>query len=133
MNNSTFQPGFRISILDVFVLTIGAVAAFILGSQIPWSALVISIVIWHFFLFCNIFRISRRPELIWALCFIFLAGSTILTNTPSWILTIAVSIILSSFLIWKETRKPSYHGICWRRWNPNLPYWWKSQPSNKID
>ena len=134
MDTSRFKPGFRFSLLDILILIIGFFATFILSIQLWWIGMVIGIVVSHFFLFCNVFRISRSPELIWAAVFTVLAGTTILTGFPGWTITVALSITLSSFLIWRESKKPGYHGICWKTLNPALPEWWKeSQGINKSE
>ena len=126
MGTSTFSPGFRLSSFDVVILVAGLIGALLLGAQIWWAGLIIGFVALHFFLFCNIFRISRVPELIWAVAFVVLAGLTILTDFPGWLATSVIAIALSSFLIWRETKKPDYHGVCWEKWNPSLPSWWES-------
>ena len=126
MNSSAFNPGFRLSVIDVFILIVGLIVSIVLGIQIWWAGMIIAFVVVHFFLFCNVFRMSRSPELIWAAGFVTLAASTIFTGIPGWIGSAIISIGLSSFLIWRETKKQGYHGICWKRWNAALPEWWES-------
>lgn len=126
MPQSQFKPGFRISVIDIPVLAIGLTASVILGMQTWWLGFIIGFTVVHFFLFCNVFRISRAPELIWAVVFTTLAGSSIILEAPSWSITIITSLILSSFLIYRETQKPHYHGVFWRRLNSELPEWWKN-------
>ncbi len=127
MAKSKFNPGFRLSVFDVFILCAGLIGAFIFGAKIWWGGMIVGFVVLHFFLFCNVFRISRPPELIWAFVFTMLAGATILTEFPGWIATPIIAIALSSFLIWRETKREDYHGIYWERWNPSLPDWWESR------
>lgn len=122
-----FAPGFRISLLDTVVLITGMIGAFIASSYAWWAAMVIGFVVGHFFLFCNVFRIARKPELIWAAVFIILTGSTVLTGMPGWTVTFTGSLIVAVVLIYLETRKPSYHGIFWLKFNPGLPEWWEKQ------
>jgi hypothetical protein len=74
----------------------------------------------HFFLFCNVFRVSRAPELVWAGVFLALAGSTIALGVPGWPATVAASLATTVVVVTLEMRKPSYHGIGWRRINPTL-------------
>jgi hypothetical protein len=121
-----FRPGYRISVLDLGVLLLGAIGAYFACQVIWWIGFGIAFVVSHFFLFCNVFRISRPPELIWAACFVLLAGSTIVANVPGWTGTIVASLVLTVLLILLEIRKPSYHAVCWRQWNPKLPEWWES-------
>lgn len=63
MPSETFAPGFRFSMLDAFVLIIGTIAA-VASAMVVWSwGFVIGFVVCHFFLFCNIVRMSRPLEL----------------------------------------------------------------------
>jgi hypothetical protein len=84
----------------------------------------------HFFLFCNVFRMSRPPELLWAFTFTVLSGATLRTGGPGWLATVTVSVALAVVLIGLETRKPRYHGVGWKKLNPRLPDWWRSQQNS---
>ena len=66
----------------------------------------IAFVVGHFFLFCNVFRIERKPELIWAAVFTVLTASTVLTQMPGWIVTFTSSFLVAVVLIYRETKKP---------------------------
>lgn len=123
----TFKPGFRLSLFDVVVLLVGMIGAFILGAQVWWLGVVIGFVVGHFFLFCNVFRIARKPELIWVAVFTGLTASTIFSGKPDWIFTFVSSFLVALILIYRETKKPHYHGIGWQRFNPGLREWWESQ------
>ena len=125
MSRPVFRPGFRISIRDTAVLALGSLCAGLLRVQMPVAAFVIGFVILHFFLFCNVFRIPRRPELIWASTFVLLSGSTIYVQAPGWIFTIGGSLALSIFLIYHAMSRPDYHGFGWQRINPGLRDWWR--------
>jgi hypothetical protein len=87
----------------------------------------VGFVLGHFFLFCNVFRIPRRSELIWAASFVFLCVSTITTGIPGWTWTIIISLVVTVMLIWMEMKKPSYHGILWKQINPGLQEWWEKR------
>jgi len=127
MGRSTFSPGFRLSSFDVAILVAGLLGAILLGVQFWWAGMLIGFVVLHFFLFCNVFRISRPSELVWAAVFVATAGLTVLTGFPGWVATAVIAIALSSFLIGRETKKPDYHGIYWKSWNPSLPSWWEAR------
>lgn len=122
-----FSPGFRLSTFDVLVLIAGTICAVIFGLQTWWVGLVVGFVVAHFFLFCNVFRMSRPLELIWASIFTVLAGLTISTDNPGWGVTIAVSLCATFVLVVIEMRRPSYHGVGWKRINPRLPEWWDAK------
>lgn len=132
MAHPSFRPGFRLSLLDILILFVGLTGSVFLGSRILSAGLIVGFVVLHFFLFCNVFRISRPPELIWASVFVALAAITIFTGLPGWVVTFTTAIILSTFLIWRETKREDYHGIYWERWNPSLPDWWESRQANPI-
>jgi hypothetical protein len=127
----TFAPGFRISLLDAVVLIGGIIGAFVISSYAWWAGMVIGFVVGHFFLFCNVFRIARKPELIWAAVFIVLIGATVLTGMPGWIVAFSVSFIVAVLLIYLEMQKCSYHGIFWSKINPGLREWWEELQSQK--
>jgi O-antigen ligase len=91
----------------------------------PRLGIAMGFVVAHFFLFCNVLRMSRALELMWAGLFIVLAGFTILTGSPTWVVTLAVSFVATVILAIVEMRKPSYHGVFWKRINPGLPNWWQ--------
>lgn len=117
--HSQFQPGFRLSAFDIVVLVVGT-AASLASVQIAWEmAAGIACVVLHFFLFCNVFRIPRPQELIWAAGFVGLATLSTLQVVP-WFVAFAASIALSTTLIVFEMRKPNYHGLFWKSLNPNL-------------
>src|SRR5665213_3128330 len=89
-----FQPGFRISLLDIGVLVCGIIGSILAWQIVWWIGFAILFVIIHFFLFCNVFRISRPPELVWAVVFVSLAAGTIVAEAPGWIGTIVASLCL---------------------------------------
>lgn len=122
-----FSPGFRLSVVDVLVLIVGTAGAVYFGLQTWWIGLVIGFVVGHFFLFCNVFRMSRPLELIWAAVFLLLAGGTIACDFPGWLATICLSLSVTVAVIMTEMKRPSYHGIAWQKVNPDLPDWWAAQ------
>ncbi len=91
-----------------------------------WVGFVIAFVVAHFFLFCNIFRMSRPLELVWAAAFVAAAGGTVVTETPGWGVTVVGSLIVTVLVVAIEMRRPSYHGIAWQQLNPKLPEWWEA-------
>ena len=127
MEEDGFQPGLRFSFFDGVILIAGAVGGVWAWRFEWWLGLMIVCVVVHFFLFCNVFRIARVPELIWAGAFVLLAGSAIVFGRPAWWMVFAGGLVVSSILIFRETRKPCYHGVRWRRWNPGLEEWWRQR------
>ena len=124
-----FQPGFRLGALDVVVLLVGAVAAGLAFKVQSAPAAIPSYVILTFFLYCNVFRIRRSSELIWAGAFTLLASVRLYLGQPEWPTVFAAGIALTIALIAVEMKHPSYHGIFWRSVNPGLPGWLDRQRS----
>lgn len=129
MTERAFKPGFRLSAIDVLILVVGAAASAYVMSFDVWLGVAIAFVVLHFFLFCNIVRMSRPLELLWAAGFIA-AATAVMTFSPSaWPIALAVSLVVTIVAVVVEARRPSYHGVGWQRVNPGLPEWWKSQPA----
>ena len=131
MKQAIFAPGFRLSIVDACVLVTGTVAAVILSATVWWWGFVLAFVLGHFFLFCNVVRISRRLELAWAAIFVVLAVSTVAFETPGWLATALASLLVTVGVIFIEMRKPSYRGVGWQWINPGLPIWWEAHVAQK--
>ena len=127
VENRPFKPGVRFSKLDAVILLVGLYISADTAAVMPWYGIAIGFVIAHFFLFCNIVRMARASELAWAALFVALASSTILTGVPRWPVTLAIAMAATVLLVALEMRKLSYHGILWRRINPNLQEWWEAQ------
>src|SRR3954451_5478253 len=76
--------GLRFSMLDACALAaLGTVAAVLysLDNSLWWVVVMVGV---HFFLFCNVFRVLRRRELIWAAIFISNVGMWLLLGRLAW-------------------------------------------------
>lgn len=125
MTNRAFAPGFRCSALDLVVLIAGAAgtaAMFPIDGRI---AFIIGFTVGHFFLFCNVFRISRASELAWAVVFVALCFASFMWERPPWPATAGMMFAVTCVVIQFEFRRPSYNGIGWQKINPRLPEWWE--------
>lgn len=127
MTERGFSPGFRCSFLDVVVLIAGAAGCVAMLSIDGRIAFIIGFTIGHFFLFCNVFRISRTLELAWAAVFVTLCSASFQWGQPPWMATAGMSFAITCLVIMLELPKPSYHGIGWRKINPRLPEWWEQR------
>ncbi len=125
MDPQTFAPGFRLSSLDVVVLAVGLPAATGVIFLDFWTGVAGAFVVLHFFVFCNVVRMARRFELIWAGAF---AGVAILAaaEVVRWPTALGISLGVTGVMIVRQMRLPSYHGVGWRRVNPELPTWWEA-------
>ncbi len=124
-----FLPGFRISLVDILVLVAGTTGSALIGQENTDAAILVAMPVLHFFLFCNVFRIKRRKELIWAATFVVSAAFFIVYQMFSAALLLIVNFLVAAVMIAQEMREPDYHGILWQSINPGLEQWWK----NKID
>ena len=118
-----FKPGFRFSILDGFILVVALCTGIFVAFYDYKYSVLIGFVVLHFFLFCNIVRMSRVPELIWATSFLALFFCHIKLSLLSFNSALATSLFFTVILVAIELRKPSYHGIYWKVLNPLAPYW----------
>lgn len=96
-----------------------------------WWGFVLAFVLGHFFLFCNVVRMARPLELLWGGVFVTLAGATIVLETPGWLLTVLLSLVVTGVVVVVEMRKRSYHGVGWQWVNPGLPVWWESRSAKE--
>ncbi len=127
-----FQPGFRLSEIDVGILLAGLPISVLIGRLDESLTLVVLFTLAHFFLFCNVVRMSRPLELLWAVLFVVLAVSTILSGFPPWIYTFSIMLLVTAILMVVQVLRPSYHGVFWRRLNPDLPQWWAVNRGNQV-
>lgn len=124
-NDPQFRPGFRISEIDVGVLLLGFAVSPLLGRLNDILGLSALLTIAHFFLFCNVLRLGRVLELLWAVTFTGLVASTLLYRMPSWDLTVLLTLCVTAVVSTIQVMRPSYHGVLWKRLNPSLPQWWE--------
>jgi hypothetical protein len=112
--------GFRFSLTDAVALVAFGATVVILhqfGNSLWW---VVAIVAGHFFLFCNIFRVVRRRELIWGSIFVLNIGFWLLLGRLDWFNVLACQLPVSAGVIAWELKAARYHGIFANRLNPAL-------------
>jgi hypothetical protein len=112
--------GFRFSLTDALaVLAFMSAAAVLwrLGSVFWW---ILVIAAGHFFLFCNVFRIIRRRELIWAGLFILNVGVWTALGLLTWPRVLLCQLPITISLVLADMRSRGYHGVFANRLNPLL-------------
>lgn len=124
IDDREFRPGFRLSAFDIGVLIAGAIGSVLVALQLSVLGAAIAFVIGHFFLFCNVIRMARPLELVWAAMFAVISGATALAGFPGWPATFVMSAIATLILVAIQLQMPSYHGVLWQHFNPQLPEWW---------
>lgn len=112
--------------LDAAVLLLAIMICVVLCFVHIRIAVSVAFTVVHFFLFCNVFRLSRPPELVWATAFVCLmvAGSY---GVVSWWFVYLAAALLTPVLVAIESHRPSYHGVWWKQLNPQLPEWWRER------
>ncbi|MGB3188739.1 hypothetical protein [Lyngbya sp. PCC 8106] len=120
-----FSPGFRLSVIDTGFTICIALLIFRLWSVNERLSLMILGSAIQFFLFCNVFRVSRIPELIWAFLYVLicLVGLMYELSIVFWG---TAGLLIGIVIIMIECKRPSYHGILWKKINPNLEQWFKN-------
>lgn len=112
--------GLRLSFTDVGVMLL-ATGAGVAGYRATMGySLFVPFVVYHFFLFCNVFRIRRATELVWAGVFVVHTASWFLLGPMHMPALFALQSIFTAILIVHEIRQPAYHGIAARRINPRI-------------
>ena len=112
--------GFRFSPTDAVALILFGAAVSILhrfGSSLSW---IVAMVAGHFFLFCNVFRVVRRRELIWAVTFVANVALWLSLGRLDWPNVLACQLPISAGVIAWELRATRYHGILADRLNARL-------------
>ena len=127
-----FQPGFRLSEMDVGIVMLGICSSVLLARLDERLGVASLFVLAHFFLFCNVLRMSRPLELIWAVLFVLLAGSTLTFGLPSWNYMLIAMLVITLILAFVQILLPSYHGVLWRKINPNLEQWWLAREGREL-
>lgn len=124
MARFSYHPpyGIRFSLGDGVAILICAAATIALRPMIGSFVWLFPVALGHFFLFCNVFRIHRKPELIWTAIFIinFAWWNHLGEEELNWLALLAVQSILTIALIIREMRLPRYHGIGTQWINPGF-------------
>jgi hypothetical protein len=109
------------------VILLGAISDIFLAQYDHSLAFALAFVVAHFFLFCNLIRMPRSLEMLWAAAFLALAAMVLITQWLNWTECFVFSSVSACALIGFHLFSPSYHGIFWQTVNPNLPQWWQEK------
>jgi hypothetical protein len=112
--------GFRLSLVDVIVLVLAITLSLTFWKQSAGISSIGLLVVLHFFLFCNVFRIPRIPELIWGITFLVSCTTLLALDRFTPLLNaMAIMPVTVIILLW-SIKRPSYHGIFAKQMNPKL-------------
>lgn len=116
----TRRHGFRLSSADAAVLLAGISLTWWLARQDFPLAWIVPAALGHFFLFCNVFLVWRRWELLWAAAFVFNVAGHLAFGTLDWLSPLLFQLPITVLVIIRQIRSPWYHGIYAERLNPRL-------------
>jgi hypothetical protein len=109
--------GFRFSRTDGVALAVCLVSCLTLWGLTEGTIVLFPVVLGHFFLFCNVFRIARRLEYIWSGVFLVNYLGWALSGGFSWLGVLVIQTPVTISLILLMIRSPWYHGIFAGKWN----------------
>jgi len=110
--------GFRFSTTDAGALVLfGTTVTLLHPTSLSW---IVAIVAVHFFLFCNVFRVVRRRELIWAAAFVLNVGLWLALDRLDWRIVLLCQLPVSIGIIAWELKAARYHGVFADRLNDRL-------------
>lgn len=114
------RTGLRFSILDALMLMAGAGLSWWLAEiEFPlWW--IVPAALGHFFLFCNVFLVWRRWELLWAAAFILNVATHLALGSLDWLSPLLFQLPITILVIICQIRSPWYHGIFAEHLNPRL-------------
>ena len=113
--------GFRFSLRDGIAIIIITAMTIGLWNLTQGFSAICALALGHFFLFCNIFRVRRSLELIWAGIFVLNVFAWALMRPEIWlkgVLMVQIPVTVTVILI--EMFSPRYHGIMSKRINKRL-------------
>ena len=112
--------GARFSVRDGIALVLaGALVAWLLPRMPPLAWLVVCVV-GHFFLFCNIVRMRRSFELMWAALFVVNVNAWALLGVWSPWALYGAPLLATLILVTREVRSADYRGVLSERLNASL-------------
>jgi hypothetical protein len=103
--------GIRFSRVDAVVLVAGAGLTWALWRPLGQFALLVPVTLFHFLLFCNVFRVRRGVELLWAGVFVVNFAAWALSGDFSWWGVLGVQVPVTLGILVVEVRHPRYHGV----------------------
>ncbi|MFC1591798.1 hypothetical protein ACFL43_04685, partial [Thermodesulfobacteriota bacterium] len=103
--------GFRCSAADWLVLAGGCLAALALRRLPDGCGYLPAFVVLHYFLFCNVFRVKTKREILWGAGFIANSLITVLGLKSTWHAAYLAQLPITAAIIVHEILQPTYHGI----------------------
>ena len=112
--------GFRLSWFDAVILLLGAVfSGWLHSHSFPLWWIVLT-ALGHCFLFCNVFLVWRRLELLWGGTFVLNVAGHLVLGTLDWLSPMLFQLPVTVLVITLQIRSPWYHGILAKQFNPRI-------------
>lgn len=108
------RAGFRFSWVDIPVLIASAMGAKLLWDWPTNPGLLVLLVVGHFFLFCNVVRLRRAFELLWAGCFVAITMTLLWMGTTDWMVALVAITPVTAVLVASEVSSGNYRGVGWQ-------------------
>jgi len=128
-----YKPGFRFSVTDACAIAVCALVTWLLRNQDSLITFAFAVGMAHFFLFCNVFRVRQKFELIWAFLFVCNVIVWVTLDRFNWTRVLATQTPLTALLIALEILSPQYHGIGWRLINEKNVKPWEENSSKPVE
>jgi hypothetical protein len=103
--------GVRLSLSDVFVIVLGIVTSVFLKKHNIELWWIVPVVLIHFFLFCNVFLLWRRWELIWAAFFVLNVGTHLYLKKTGLVTPLLIQAPITLYFIIRQINSPFYKGL----------------------
>ena len=103
--------GFRFSWTDGVAIALCALATWGTWPLLGKMSLLLPIVLGHFFLFCYVFRIPRKPELWWSAVFVVNVGVWLSLNGFTWSNVLLTQTPVTLLFVTVAVFGEDYHGI----------------------
>ena len=103
--------GFRFSPVDALAIVLCTLATWGAWPFLGELAILFPIVLGHFFLFCNVFRIPRLSELLWSATFIINVGAWAIFNEFTWLNVLLTQLPMTLLAVLSGVCRSDYHGI----------------------
>lgn len=107
------RPGFRFAATDGLILLASAVLCYLCIWRFPEVVWVVIMAVGHFFLFCNVFRVCRNLELLWAGAFVVFVMLGTWREWP-WYMMALLQIPVTVAVIGVEVIGSNYRGVGYR-------------------
>ena len=109
------EKGFRINLVDILFIALligSSVYIYTQLGNLGYYFLLPLYVGFSFFLFCNVFRLKTRDEMIWTFLFLTIVSITFEHFPNSWVVyTIGASFIVQAVLIVFHVGSEGYRGV----------------------